>query len=162
MSDPSEVRQGGMPSDLRHTMHHESSVQPSMEHDITDGGPDMVQFVDAEGTRLETNATNAPYAQIVEDMTSEDARRIYRDLVLVRRIDAEGFALQRQGELDQQIAIVERRVERFRKLATSGAVAQTQLDDAVAELKVVGPSAPSWSRGPRRASDGRGPRDTYG
>ena len=34
--------------------------------------------------------------------------------------------------------------------------------DAVAELKVVGPSAPSWSRGPRRASDGRGPRDTYG
>ncbi len=34
--------------------------------------------------------------------------------------------------------------------------------DAVAKLKVVGPSAPSWSRGPRRASDGRGPRDTYG
>ncbi|MFG5119584.1 efflux RND transporter periplasmic adaptor subunit [Methylorubrum sp. POS3] len=41
---------------------------------------------------------------------------------------------QRQGELDQQIAIVERRVERYRKLATSGAVAQTQLDDAVAEV----------------------------
>ncbi len=41
---------------------------------------------------------------------------------------------QRQGELDQQIAIVERRVERFRKLATSGAVAPDQLDDAVAEL----------------------------
>lgn len=32
----------------------------------------------------------------------------------------------------------------------------------VAELRIVGPSAPSWSRGPRRASDGRGPRDTYG
>ena len=59
----------------------------------------MVQFVDADGNRLETNATNAPYAQIVEGMTSEDARTIYRDLVLVRRIDAEGFALQRQGEL---------------------------------------------------------------
>ena len=41
---------------------------------------------------------------------------------------------QRQGELDQQIAIVERRVERYRKLATTGAVATTQLDDAVAEL----------------------------
>ncbi|QDI82408.1 efflux RND transporter periplasmic adaptor subunit [Methylorubrum populi] len=41
---------------------------------------------------------------------------------------------QRQGELDQQIVIVERRVERYRKLATTGAVAQTQLDDAVAEL----------------------------
>jgi predicted nucleic acid-binding Zn ribbon protein len=31
----------------------------------------------------------------------------------------------------------------------------------VAELRVVGPSAPSWSRGPRR-SQGPGPRDTYG
>lgn len=31
----------------------------------------------------------------------------------------------------------------------------------VTELKVVGPSAPSWSRGPRRVQ-GRGPRDTYG
>jgi predicted nucleic acid-binding Zn ribbon protein len=31
----------------------------------------------------------------------------------------------------------------------------------VSELKVVGPSAPSWSRGPRR-SQGPGPRDTYG
>ncbi|CAM3146290.1 Multidrug resistance protein MdtA [Methylobacterium mesophilicum] len=42
---------------------------------------------------------------------------------------------QRQGELDQQIDIVQRRVDRFRKLATTGAVAQTQLDDAGAELK---------------------------
>ncbi|MCA1781757.1 MAG: DUF721 domain-containing protein [Dermatophilaceae bacterium] len=32
----------------------------------------------------------------------------------------------------------------------------------VAELRIVGPTAPSWSRGPRRVSDGRGPRDTYG
>lgn len=32
----------------------------------------------------------------------------------------------------------------------------------VAELRVHGPSAPSWSRGPRRTHGGRGPRDTYG
>lgn len=31
----------------------------------------------------------------------------------------------------------------------------------VSELKIVGPSAPSWVRGPRRVA-GRGPRDTYG
>ena len=42
---------------------------------------------------------------------------------------------QRQGELDQQIDVVERRVERYRKLAITGAVAQTQLDDALSELK---------------------------
>lgn len=66
---------------------------------FADDNPEMVQFVDAEGTRLATNETNAPYAQIVEDLDSADARTIYRDLVLVRRIDAEGHALQRQGEL---------------------------------------------------------------
>ena len=42
---------------------------------------------------------------------------------------------QRQGELDQQIAIVRRRVERYQKLAPSGAVAQVQLDEAVEELR---------------------------
>ena len=35
-------------------------------------------------------------------------------------------------------------------------------EGTVAELRVVGPGAPSWSRGQRRAQDGRGPRDTYG
>ena len=42
---------------------------------------------------------------------------------------------QRQGELDQQIAITERRVERYRKLAPGGSVSQVQLEDAQAELK---------------------------
>ena len=41
---------------------------------------------------------------------------------------------QRQGELDQQIAIVERRVARYESLAPSGAVARAQLDDARLEL----------------------------
>ncbi|GJD96953.1 efflux RND transporter periplasmic adaptor subunit [Methylobacterium iners] len=42
---------------------------------------------------------------------------------------------QRQGELDQQIAIVARRVARFERLAPTGALAQTQLDDARSELE---------------------------
>ena len=79
--------------------HHETVVGRPQEHDITDGGPDMVQFVDGDGNRLETCAANAPYAQLVEDLTPQDGRSMYRDLVLVRRIDAEGHALQRQGEL---------------------------------------------------------------
>ena len=33
--------------------------------------------------------------------------------------------------------------------------------DTVTALKIVGPSAPSWSKG-RRRSQGPGPRDTYG
>jgi membrane fusion protein, heavy metal efflux system len=42
---------------------------------------------------------------------------------------------QRQGELDQQIAIVERRVARYEPLAASGAVARVQLDEARLELQ---------------------------
>ncbi|HET7399038.1 MAG TPA: DciA family protein [Intrasporangium sp.] len=41
-------------------------------------------------------------------------------------------------------------------------VAQEIGPGAVSELRVQGPSAPSWSRGPRRSPDSRGPRDTYG
>lgn len=43
-----------------------------------------------------------------------------------------------------------------------GSISEAVGPDVVHELRVHGPSAPSWSRGPRRSSDGRGPRDTYG
>ncbi|MBX9827040.1 MAG: efflux RND transporter periplasmic adaptor subunit, partial [Xanthobacteraceae bacterium] len=42
---------------------------------------------------------------------------------------------QRQGELDQQIAIVQRRVTRYEALAPSGAVSRVQLDEAKLELE---------------------------
>ncbi len=41
---------------------------------------------------------------------------------------------QRQGELDQQIAIVERRLKRFETLAPSGAIARSQLEETKLEL----------------------------
>jgi Zn-ribbon-containing, possibly RNA-binding protein and truncated derivatives len=34
--------------------------------------------------------------------------------------------------------------------------------DVVQSLRIVGPNAPSWKKGPRTVRDGRGPRDTYG
>ena len=34
-------------------------------------------------------------------------------------------------------------------------------DGVVTSLKITGPTAPSWRKGPRHVS-GRGPRDTYG
>ena len=43
-----------------------------------------------------------------------------------------------------------------------GRLAEEVGEGTVAELRVVGPGAPSWSRGRRRVQDGRGPRDTYG
>ena len=35
-------------------------------------------------------------------------------------------------------------------------------EGTVTQIRVVGPSAPTWSRGRHRVQDGRGPRDTYG
>jgi predicted nucleic acid-binding Zn ribbon protein len=35
-------------------------------------------------------------------------------------------------------------------------------DGTVTRIKVLGPDAPSWKKGPRSVRDGRGPRDTYG
>ncbi|HMM94862.1 DciA family protein [Phycicoccus sp.] len=35
-------------------------------------------------------------------------------------------------------------------------------EGTVTELRVIGPSAPPWSRGRHRVQGGRGPRDTYG
>lgn len=43
-----------------------------------------------------------------------------------------------------------------------GRLAEDVGEGTVTELRVVGPSAPSWSRGRHRVQDGRGPRDTYG
>lgn len=35
-------------------------------------------------------------------------------------------------------------------------------DGTVTRVKVLGPQAPSWKKGPLAVRDGRGPRDTYG
>lgn len=65
--------------------------------DITDGGPDMVQMLNADGERVEVNTER--YAAYASSLDAEALRGFYRDMMLVRRTDAEGFALQRQGQL---------------------------------------------------------------
>ena len=75
------------------------STHEPPERDITDGGPDMVQFLAADGTRVEPTEVSAPYLSFLDDVDDEAMRGMLRDLILVRRVDAEGFALQRQGEL---------------------------------------------------------------
>jgi hypothetical protein len=52
----------------------------------------------------------------------------------LQAIDASDMR-QRQGELDQQITIVERRLARYETLVPSGAVARTQLEDTRTELQ---------------------------
>ena len=65
---------------------------------VGDGGPDMVQMLNPEGQRVESGVS-ADYARYVAELTDEDLRGFYRDLSLIRRVDTEATALQRQGEL---------------------------------------------------------------
>jgi 2-oxoisovalerate dehydrogenase E1 component alpha subunit len=58
----------------------------------TTAGPELVQLLTPEGERIEH--PDYPLA-----LTDEEYRGLYRDLVLVRRLDVEATALQRQGEL---------------------------------------------------------------
>jgi 2-oxoisovalerate dehydrogenase E1 component alpha subunit len=58
----------------------------------TTAGPELVQLLTPEGERVH-------HPDFDVDFTDQEYRELYRDLVLVRRIDVEATALQRQGEL---------------------------------------------------------------
>src|SRR5881628_3246708 len=60
-------------------------VQPSE-------GPEFVQLLTPEGERVD-------HPDYSLDISDDELRGLYKDLVLVRRIDTEATALQRQGEL---------------------------------------------------------------
>src|SRR5690554_3389675 len=90
-----EVARSAAPTPSAGTVPASTSYQPP-DRDITDGGPDMVQFLDAEGRRVPVTDVNSPYTAYLDELTPDDLRGMLRDLILVRRVDSEGFALQRQ------------------------------------------------------------------
>jgi 2-oxoisovalerate dehydrogenase E1 component alpha subunit len=57
-----------------------------------------VQLLTPDGERVDSVTTGDGVTYSV-DFTDDEYRELYRDLVTVRRLDAEGLALQRQGEL---------------------------------------------------------------
>ncbi len=57
-----------------------------------EAGPELVQLLTPEGERVE-------HPDYSVELSAEELRGLYRDLVLSRRIDTEATALQRQGEL---------------------------------------------------------------
>jgi 2-oxoisovalerate dehydrogenase E1 component alpha subunit len=63
---------------------HDPEVQPD--------SPDLIQLLTPEGERVE-------HPDYPLEISAEEIRALYRDLVIVRRIDFEAIALQRQGEL---------------------------------------------------------------
>ncbi len=70
----------------------------------------------------------------------------------LQAIDASDMR-QRQGELDQQITIVERRLARYETLVPSGAIARTQLEDTRTELQGLKDRRGSLDKSRREAEE---------
>ncbi len=84
------------PQDLRAVSASEGlELLMAPQRAVHDGGPEMIQLLTPEGQRVPSSRLDA----IVDELTDEELRGFYRDLVLIRRVDAEATALQRQGEL---------------------------------------------------------------
>ena len=81
-----------MPEHAVHAAAVAALVAPVPE---TLGGAELVQLLTPEGERVD----HPEYSQYIADLTDEDLRGFYRDQVLIRRVDTEATALQRQGEL---------------------------------------------------------------
>ncbi|GAA2512512.1 pyruvate dehydrogenase (acetyl-transferring) E1 component subunit alpha [Pilimelia columellifera] len=60
--------------------------------------PELVQLLTPEGERIE-KSTGANGVEYSVDFSDEEYRGLYRDLVIVRKLDTEANALCRQGEL---------------------------------------------------------------
>ena len=90
-----------VPQDWTPPTSAEADSPPSREHVIAglkgtdDGGPDLVQLLTPEGERV----PDPRFDSYAADVDVERLKDLYRDLVLVRRFDREGNALQRQGQL---------------------------------------------------------------
>lgn len=62
------------------------------------GDPDMIQLLTPDGKRIDS-ARDSYGTEYTVNFTDEEYRGLYRDMVMIRRLDAEAEALQRQGEL---------------------------------------------------------------
>ncbi|HEX6967592.1 MAG TPA: pyruvate dehydrogenase (acetyl-transferring) E1 component subunit alpha [Micromonosporaceae bacterium] len=71
---------------------------PKRSRTASTGDPEMIQLLTPDGERIDS-ATGPDGTEYRVDFTDQEYRDIYRDLVVVRKLDAEATALQRQGEL---------------------------------------------------------------
>jgi 2-oxoisovalerate dehydrogenase E1 component alpha subunit len=98
-------------------------------------GPELVQLLTPEGERVS-------HPDYDVSLTDDEYRAMYRDLVLVRRIDVEATALQRQGELGIWAALLGQEAAQVgsgRALRPSDMAFPTYREHGVAWCKGVDP-----------------------
>ncbi|MDI2031297.1 pyruvate dehydrogenase (acetyl-transferring) E1 component subunit alpha [Saccharopolyspora sp. TS4A08] len=98
MSPEQWTSSSGEPPAKRTDLPAATAAKPTREQVIaglratSEGGADLVQLLTPEGQRVQ-------HPDFDIDISPEQLRDLYRDMVLVRRADREGNALQRQGQL---------------------------------------------------------------
>ncbi|MEO7269363.1 MAG: DciA family protein [Knoellia sp.] len=112
-------------------------------------GDELDSFVSERGWKVDVavGAVIGRWATIVGEDVAQHCHPVeFVDSVLTVRADSTAWATN------------------LRLMSTTlmGSLAREVGEGTVTQIKVVGPSAPSWSKGMRRVQDGRGPRDTYG
>ncbi len=117
-----------------HTLHgHTLHDQPAPE--IPDQAGGFVQLLTPEGERID-------HPDYPLDLSAADIRAMYRDLVLVRRIDTEAIALQRQGELGIWASLLGQEAAQIgsgRSLAPQDMVFPTYREHGVAWCRGIDP-----------------------
>ncbi len=114
---------------------------------------DVVQLVTETGARVE----HPDYTRYVDDVDITAVRALYEDLVVVRRIDAEATALQRQGELGLWAPLLGQeaaQVGSARALRPDDFVFASYREHGVAYCRDVDPPTCSDSGGVRRTRAG--------
>ena len=99
----------------------------------------LVQMLTPEGERI----PNDEYDPLIADITDDDVRAFYRDLVLARRVDTEAVALQRHGELGLWASLLGQeaaQVGSARALRPQDHVFPTYREHAVAWCRGVDPA----------------------
>jgi Pyruvate/2-oxoglutarate dehydrogenase complex, dehydrogenase (E1) component, eukaryotic type, alpha subunit len=100
--------------------------------------PEFVQLLTPEGERVE-------HPDYSVDFTDEEYRGLYRDLVIVRRLDTEATALQRQGELGIWASLLGQEAAQIgsgRALATQDMVFPTYREHGVLWCRDIDPIMP--------------------
>jgi predicted nucleic acid-binding Zn ribbon protein len=139
-SRPARRRTKDLPRDAR---------RKDSGRDFTTLGDQVRHLIDERGWDVDVAAGSVMgrWTQIVGPEVAAHSEPVHFELgVLTVRADSTSWATQ------------------LRLLSSTlmGRLAQEAGEGVVTELRVVGPSTRSWVRGPRKVSDGRGPRDTYG
>lgn len=112
-------------------------------------GDELDSFVSERGWKVDVavGAVIGRWATIVGDEVAQHCHPVeFVESVLTVRADSTAWATNLRLMSSTLMASLAREVG----------------EGTVTEIKVVRPSAPSWSKGMRRVQDGRGPRDTYG